>query len=82
MRFEVGARYKHVKRGTYYVLLGRAGMQISWPVMLPIAGKIVNAGDHLETKSFVVYRSEKDDALWVRPESEFLDGRFELVEHA
>ena len=27
----------------------------------------------------IVYRSEKHDTIWVRPEAEFCDGRFEKV---
>lgn len=63
--------YRHVKRGSTYELLGRARMQIGTG----------DTADALEQRSFVVYRALRDNTLWVRPESEFFDGRFVKVNH-
>lgn len=60
--------YRHKKRGSLYVMVGRAGMQIE-------------EHPELEKRAFVVYRALADDTLWVRPESEFMDGRFVPVGH-
>lgn len=64
-----GSRWKHLKRGSVYEVVGLARMQIGTGVDGDTAGT-------LERRSFVVYRSISDDTLWVRPESEFKDGRF------
>jgi hypothetical protein len=74
--------YKHRKRGSYYELLGHAKMQIGEETL---SGHVTTQADTLslvavlERKLFVVYRAVKDDSLWVRPETEFFDGRFEAV---
>ena len=74
--------FRHKKRGSYYELIGQAGMQIGEETL---NGHVSTKTDAmclaavLERKAFVVYRSVKDDSLWVRPESEFFDGRFEEV---
>lgn len=39
-----------------------------------------SVAEQLEKRSFVVYRSLHDNTLWVRPESEFFDGRFKEIE--
>ena len=66
-----GSRWRHVKRGTTYVVRGRAALKIG-----PETIHSVGMCTILEKMSFVAYVSEDDDTLWVRPESEFLDGRF------
>lgn len=59
----IGSTWRHKKRGTLYEFVGLAGLQIA-------------THPELEKQSYAVYRGE-DDELWVRPEAEFLDGRFE-----
>lgn len=56
-------RFKHVKRGTTYELLGLALVQAAKPVT--------------EDDTVAVYRAEKDNQLYIRPANEFADGRFE-----
>lgn len=57
-------RYRHVKRGTVYELVGRASLQNANQAMLA------------EAACLVIYRGD-DGNLWAREESEFNDGRFE-----
>jgi hypothetical protein len=82
MNIKVGATYRHVKRGSTYRVLGRAKMQIGWETMW--RSQVVHApelvADQLEKMSFVVYGCVEDLTLWVRPETEFCDGRFVEVE--
>jgi hypothetical protein len=76
-------RFKHKKRGTTYEMLGLAKMQISADTLYGYENDRRDAGrmtNNLETMSFVVYRSLHDDTLWVRPEREFFDGRFQEIE--
>lgn len=61
---ENNAKYRHVKRGTEYTVLGEATVQ---------AGRGIHDYD-----TVVVYRDESGE-LWVRPREEFYDGRFEEV---
>ena len=56
------SRVKHIKRGSNYEVLGRGKVQTDTPLT-----------DYAEV---VIYRSEDDDMIWVRPVSEFDDGRF------
>ncbi len=56
----------HKKRGTTYQIIGEARAQI--------VGKPIE-----EDSVVVVYRSNQDGSLWVRPREEFYDGRFEQI---
>lgn len=58
-------RVRHRKRGSTYTVMGRAKVQTGTPLT-----------DYSEV---VVYRSEADGSLWVRPVAEFEDGRFEAA---
>ena len=55
-------RYRHLKRGTTYVEVGRGEVQ---------SDTVVREGDEL-----VVYVGE-NGRVWLRPPSEFNDGRFQ-----
>lgn len=59
-------RFRHVKRGTEYAVVGRASLQNAGAVALS------------EAACMVIYRGD-DGKLWAREESEFMDGRFEPV---
>lgn len=56
-----GERYRHVKRGTEYEVIGTAELQMS--------------RDLVDGSSLVIYRGD-DGKLWAREEGEFHDGRF------
>lgn len=58
-------RYRHVKRGTTYTMVGTAEVQASEPLT--------------EAELVQVYRSDQTGMLYVRRNSEFFDGRFERV---
>jgi hypothetical protein len=60
-----GERWRHLKRGTVYEIIGRGELQMG--------------SDLVDGSSMVVYRGE-DGRIWVREESEFEDGRFERLE--
>lgn len=75
-----GTIWRHRKRGSVYEIVGRAKMQMETthiPRIDLVSGFYVK--DTMEALSLIVYRSLSDDTLWVRPESEFMDGRFERV---
>ncbi len=57
-------RYRHLKRGTVYEVIGTAELQAGQP--------------QLEHAELVIYRGE-DGKLWARNSAEFHDGRFERV---
>ena len=59
------ARYRHVKRGGEYEVIGTASLQT-------VSGDLVDGSD------LVIYR-DGDGELWAREEGEFHDGRFALV---
>lgn len=58
----VQERVQHKKRGSTYRVVGRGKVQTDTPLT-----------DYAEV---VVYQCEADGAVWVRPVSEFEDGRF------
>lgn len=55
-------RFRHKKRGTTYQVLHSGCLQVD--------------GD-LDNERVTVYRCEQDGGIWVRPDYEFNDGRFE-----
>lgn len=57
-------QWRHKKRGSEYELVGMAEVQVL---------NLIQEGDLV-----AVYRA-KDGKLWVRPEYEFFDGRFEKI---
>ena len=59
--------WRHKKRGTTYVEVGRAVLQASNPALLQ------------EGTQIVIYRGT-DGKLWCRSAAEFEDGRFERLE--
>jgi hypothetical protein len=58
-------RVRHVKRGTFYRMMGVAEVQSSAPIV---------EGDKVE-----VYQAEDGGKLWARPVAEFDDGRYEMA---
>lgn len=80
---KIGKTYRHKKRGGLYEAEGLMKLQIGPETLMKIARlepktaeKVSNA---LEKISFVSYSSKDDDSqIYGRPETEFLDGRFEL----
>lgn len=65
VRAEERGRYRHVKRGTIYQVVGEASLQIA-------------TYDLVDGSNLVIYRGE-DGKLWAREHGEFHDGRFELA---
>jgi hypothetical protein len=64
MMDEIGTVWRHKKRGTTYTIIGHGELQINKE---PVDGA-----------ELVIYRGE-DGRIWVRPEHEFCDGRFERM---
>jgi hypothetical protein len=68
------------------MVLGRQKIQISpgtlERIMANIPGKITLSAvcEALERITFIIYCADEDNAKWARPESEFVDGRFEEIE--
>lgn len=60
----LGSRWLHNKRGSLYRIQSFATLQASGPVA--------------EDDVLLVYRGEKDHAVWARKMQEFLDGRYTL----
>lgn len=65
-KLEESARWRHKKRGTSYVEVGRGGLQTSDP------------GGLQDDDVMVIYRGD-DGQFHVRAQHEFMDGRFELI---
>jgi hypothetical protein len=57
-----GMRYRHVKRGTVYEVIGEAELQMA-------------TVDLVDGSALVIYRGQ-DGKIWAREEGEFHDGRF------
>jgi hypothetical protein len=55
-------RFKHKKRGTVYDMIGSAIAQCDRPIV--------------DSDLLVVYKDPFSGQLWVRPKTEFHDGRF------
>lgn len=55
-------RWKHVKRGSFYRVLGQGNAQVSSHIK--------------DMEPVIIYQAEEGGSLWVRPATEFYDGRF------
>lgn len=66
-----GSTYRHVKRGTYYTVVGEVTMQCS-------TLRFFHDMRALDGSTWVLYQGT-DGAYYARPKEEFLDGRFELI---
>lgn len=81
---EVKPRVKHKKRGTTYEVIGTGKMQSEdWQ---DTSGAFDEGGfiggESIDMREVVIYRSDSDGSLWVRPVEEFNDGRFDPVDPA
>lgn len=59
-------KYRHIKRGTTYRIIGTGTLQAST--------EPVKEGDVM-----TVYQSLHDGSIWIRKTTEFMDGRFEQI---
>ena len=64
-RREDGPRYRHVKTGGTYQIVGYARLQSATPIC--------------DYADLVLYRSDADGSIWARGRNEFMDGRFERL---
>lgn len=60
------ATYKHKIRGTTYKILHLGTLQIN--------------DNDADMTDVVIYQCQENGTVWVRPESEFFDGRFEKLD--
>ncbi len=67
IRPAISSVYRHKKRGTLYTIINHGTLQL-------------NQSDQ-DDALCVIYRNVVDDGkIWIRPITEFMDGRFEFVE--
>lgn len=72
-----GARWRHVRRRSVYEVVDVATLQ--WSAMGDrIALNLVTRID-VDGRAVVVYRALEGGRVWVRPVTEFLDGRFKFT---
>lgn len=69
------ATHKHLKTGGLYAVLFTGRMQSANWFILRADGSDVS----IDMTEVVIYRSLGDGSIWVRPKSEFEDGRFEPI---
>jgi hypothetical protein len=62
---DAGMRYRHIKRGSTYTVVGEARIQSDEPLF--------------DMSDVVIYRCDEHGGLWARPPAEFNDGRFEAL---
>ncbi len=60
----VNSIWRHKKRGTEYQIMLRGKLQVE---------------GHHDMQDAVVYQGIEDGQVWIRPDTDFFDGRFELV---
>lgn len=72
-------RYMHRKGGAYEVLgIGKMQSEM-WEERGEGTIDRPSPVEPVDMREVVVYRSEKDGSLWVRPREEFEDGRFTIL---